>query len=95
MAVSLAMLEKRARYLMGAVAIVAVAGLAAFRVGWISTSPSYKENAWYLVGGNSNFVITSEYADETACRSKENGSSVCRSGKALLKESRAYQTTRS
>lgn len=95
MAVTLSGLERRARYLMGAIAIVAAAGMAAFKLGWISTAPSYKENSWYLVGGSRNVVITSEYVDEAACREKESTSSVCRSGKALMKEAREYQNRRS
>ncbi|TCS32761.1 hypothetical protein EDC30_12033 [Paucimonas lemoignei] len=95
MAVSIGMLERRARYVMSAVALVAVAGLAAFKLGWITTAPSYKEDAWYLVRGNTNFVITSEYADEATCRQKESASSVCRSGKALLKEAPGYQNRHS
>ena len=95
MAVSIVMLERRARYLMGAVAVLAIAGLAAFELGWISTAPSYKENAWYLVGGNADFIVTTEYADEAACRSKESTSAVCRPGKALLDDAQAYQNKRS
>jgi hypothetical protein len=95
MAVSIGMLERRARYLMGAVAIAAAAVLMAFKMGWISTAPSYKENAWYLVGGNASFVITSEYADEADCRSKETASAVCRPGKVLMEEARAYQNQHS
>jgi hypothetical protein len=80
---------------MTAVAVIAIAGLAAFKMGWISTAPSYKENAWYLIGGSANFVITSEYTDEAACRRKESTSSVCRPGKALMEEARAYRNMRS
>lgn len=95
MAVSIGRLERRARYVMGAVALIGAAGLAAFEMGWISTAPSYNENAWYLVGGNANFVITSEYADEATCRQKQSASSVCRSGKALLEEAKGYQNKHS
>lgn len=95
MAVSLRMLERRARYVMGAVAVIGAAGLAAFNMGWISTVPAYKADAWYLVGGNADFVITSEYADEATCRQKESTSSVCRSGKVLLEEVRGYQNQHS
>lgn len=95
MAASIGMLERRARYLMGIVAVIAAVGLAAFEMGWISTAPSYKENAWYLVGGNDSFVITSEYADEAECRRKETASSVCRPGKALMENTRAYQNEHS
>lgn len=91
MAVSIAMLERRARYLMGAAAVVGVATLAAFEMGWITTTPVYKEHAWYLVGGNANFVVTSEYADEAACRREESGSAVCRPGKLLLQEAHAVR----
>ncbi|QAU32922.1 hypothetical protein [Janthinobacterium sp. 17J80-10] len=91
MAVSIIMLERRARYLMGAAAVVAVATLAAFEMGWIATAPHYKENAWYLVGGNASFIVTSEYADEAACRREESASSVCRPGKALLEEAQAVR----
>ena len=91
MAVSIEMLERRARYLMGTAAVVAVAALAAFKMGWITTTPAYKEHAWYLVGGNTSFVVTSEYADEAACRREESTSAVCRPGKVLLEEAHAVQ----
>lgn len=95
MAVSLELLERRARFLMGAVAIGGVAILAAFKMGWITTAPSYNENAWYLVGGTASFVITSEHADEATCRRQESGASVCRPGKALIDEARAHENARS
>lgn len=95
MAVSIGMLERRARYLMGIVAVIAAVVLAAFEMGWISTAPSYKENAWYLVGGNDSFVITSEYTDEAGCRRKETASSVCRSGKALMEDAPTNQNEHS
>lgn len=79
-------LERRARYVMGAAAIVGVFGLGAFKLGWIATAPSYKHDAWYLVGGNASVVITSEYADEAACRREENSTAVCRSGSVLIQE---------
>lgn len=86
MALSVAQLERRARYVMGVVAVVGAAGLAAGKLGWISTAPVYQHGAWYLVGGNEDFVITSEYADEATCRQKESATSVCRSGKALIEQ---------
>ncbi len=95
MAVSIVVWERRARYAMGAVAVAGMLGLVAFELGWISTVPSYKEEAWYLMGGNASFVVTSEYADEAACRRKENSPSVCRSGKMLMEESRRLQSSRS
>lgn len=95
MAVSIGMLERRARLVMGVIALIAAAGLAAFEMGWISTAPSYKEDAWYLVGGNADFVVTSEYADEATCRQKENASSVCRSGRTLLEKAKGYQNKHS
>lgn len=91
MAVSIAMLERRARYLMGFAAFVAVAALAAFKMGWITSTPAYKEDAWYLVGGTASFVVTSEYADEAACRREESTSAVCRPGKMLQEEAHAMR----
>jgi hypothetical protein len=88
MAISINTVERSARYVMGAVCLLGVLVWAAFKLGWITTAPSYKNDAWYLVGGNSDFVITSEYADETACRRNENSSAICRSGKVLLEQER-------
>ena len=95
MAVSIEMLERRARYLMGAAAVIAVAGLAAFKMGWIATAPTYKENAWYLVGGNASFVVTTEYVAEAACRREESASAVCRPGRTLLEEVRTGRSEQS
>lgn len=88
-------LERRARYAMGAVAVVSVFGLAAFELGWITSAPSYRHDAWYLVGGNASIVITSEYADEAACRRAESGAAVCRPGRVLMQEAVAQQDQRS
>lgn len=92
---SVSKLERRARYVMGVVAIIAVCALAAFKFGWIATVPSYKHNAWYLVGGTASFVVTSEYADEASCRREENASAICRSGRSLIEQSLAQQNGRS
>jgi hypothetical protein len=95
MAVSLAILERRARYVMGIVAVAALAGLGAFKMDWISTVPSYKQDAWYLVGGSANVIVTKEFQDESACRRRESASSVCRTGKTLMDEARSNQHMRS
>jgi hypothetical protein len=86
MAISMTLLERRARYVMSVVAFIALAGWASWEMGWITTAPSYKEEAWYLVGGSTSFVITSEYADEASCRRNENAASVCQPGKVLIQQ---------
>lgn len=91
---SVTTVERRARYVMGAVALLAAAGLGAFKMGWISTTPPYKANAWYLVENRANFIITKEFEDEMTCRRKESGVSVCRTGKALLEDAQRDQSKR-
>lgn len=78
--------ECYARYVMSVVAAIALLGLIAFKQGWISDTPSYKKEAWYLADGNAHVIIASEYGDEASCRRAENASKACRSGKSLLEE---------
>lgn len=83
--------ERIARYVMSGIALLALLTWVAFELGWVATTPSYKNEGWYLVGGNTRFIITSEYADEAACRRSENTSAVCLQGKVLMEEARRNQ----
>jgi hypothetical protein len=76
--------ERRARYLMSVIALLLVLALLLFKTGLISTTPSYKDQAWYSVSEQAGFVVTTEYADEAECRSSAKSSSAaCRPGKYL------------
>ncbi|MDB5763646.1 MAG: hypothetical protein JWQ21_2641 [Herminiimonas sp.] len=79
---SLLTFERRARYLMSFIALLMIVALVLFKTGLVSTAPSYNAQAWYSVSDHAGFVITTEYADEAACRSSA-PSIVCRSGKYL------------
>lgn len=83
--------ERIARYVMSGIALLALLTWAAFELGWVATMPSYKNEAWYLVGGNTQFIIASEYTDEAACRRNENTSAVCLQGKVLAEEAQRRQ----
>ncbi len=77
-------LERRARYLMGFVSLMLILALMLWKTGLVSTAPSYKNDAWYASSSRAGLVITTEYADEAACRSSNPASSItCRSGKSL------------
>lgn len=91
MSVSIIKIERVARYVMGCISVFALLAWGAFEQGWISAMPSYKSDAWYLVGGNTRFVVTSEYGDEAACRRAENASAVCLKGKTLMEEMQRNQ----
>lgn len=95
MAATIRKWEQRARYAMGGAACIGVLGLMAFKLGWISTMPSYKDQSWYLVGERAGVIIASEYEDEASCRRNEQPSKVCRSGKSLMDEARIEHLRRS
>lgn len=81
---SLRTVERRARYLMGFVSLLLVLALMLWKTGLVSAAPSYKNDAWYASSNRAGLVITTEYADEAACRSSNPASSIaCRSGKSL------------
>lgn len=81
-------IERRARFVMGAAALVAVVLGLTFKTGLVSTMPSYERQSWYLVSQHEGFIVSSRVDDETSCRKQENASSVCRSGESLLAEHR-------
>jgi hypothetical protein len=89
MALSIAVVERRARYIMCFVSLLLVLILLAFKAELITSAPSYKGQAWYQLSERAGFVITSEYADETECRRTEKPSAICRSGKSLMDEAHA------
>ena len=76
--------ERRTRYVMGISALLMVGVLMAFNVGWISHSANYSLQSWYLVDTGSAYRITTEFADESACRQHEQASDSCRSGAAMM-----------
>lgn len=78
--------ERIARYLMGIAATIGVLGLLVFKLEWIGTASSYKNDAWYLVRSSNGVLIASEYADQIACSRDESSSTACRSGKSLAEE---------
>lgn len=78
--------ERRARYVMVAVAVLVALLALAFKAGWIREQQSYDRHAWYLISAHERFVVTSEYPDEAACRRAQDASSTCRSGGALIDE---------
>jgi hypothetical protein len=80
--------ERRARYIAGGVA--ALLGIIAllFELGWVSTTTSYQDAAWYSVSEHSGFVVTTRHADETSCKQAARPPGVvCRTG-------RSFTTTR-
>jgi hypothetical protein len=87
MAVWISKLERAGRYLMAALAVLALLGWAAVEQGWISPVPHYRHDAWYLVGGAAGLVITTEYADEASCRRQQTNAAACHSGRSLIQQS--------
>lgn len=76
-------LERRARQVMGvAASCVAIVGLS-FEAGLVRTAPSYERQSWYVVREHAGFIVTSEVADEAACRKREERSSTCHSGASM------------
>ncbi|MDB5842305.1 MAG: hypothetical protein JWQ23_4257 [Herminiimonas sp.] len=76
--------ERRARYLMIVVSILMVTVLLLFKIGLISTFPSYKENVWYSINDRAGLVITKEFSSELGCRAAVPPAVACRSGKAMM-----------
>lgn len=87
-------LERGARFFMGVVAAMAVLVLITFKTGLIKTSADYDRQSWYLVTEREGYTITSQLADEAACRQREemlaakSAGSVCRSGASLADQAR-------
>ena len=77
-------LERRARFVMGSVALVAVVMGLTFKTGLVSTMPTYERQSWYLVSEHHGFVVSSQVNDEAACRKRQRGTDVCRSGQSML-----------
>lgn len=76
-------LERRARWLMGAVATgAAIIGLA-FQGGLLSMAPQYDAQSWYLVSEHGGFIVTSVAPDEAACRKREKAPAACYSGRRM------------
>ena len=86
---TLSTLERRARYLMGIIAILSVIAVVLYKTGLVATEATYDEQAWYSFSKHAGFVISTEHGDEAACRSAENlPSVVCHSGKSLIADQR-------
>lgn len=84
--------ERHARYVMSLVALMMILTLLLLKTGLVSTTPSYKSQAWYSSSTHAGFVITTEYADEAGCRSAEKGASnACRSGLSLTSNESKYR----
>lgn len=80
----LSILERRARYLMGVIAILSIIAVALYKTDLVTTEPTYDERAWYSFSKHTGFVISTRHGDEAACRSEEQlPSIVCRSEKSL------------
>ncbi|MBC7414531.1 MAG: hypothetical protein H7327_06315 [Herminiimonas sp.] len=77
-------LERRARFIMGAAALVAVVLGLTFKTGLVSTMATYERQSWYLVSEHDGFVVSSQVDDEAACRKRESAAAVCRSGESLV-----------
>jgi hypothetical protein len=71
MAISITVVERRARYIMCIVSLLLVLILFAFKAGLITSAPSYNNHAWYLLSNRAGFVMTREYTDESECRRNE------------------------
>jgi hypothetical protein len=77
--------ERRARYLMGIVAVLSIMAVILYKTGLVSTGPSYDDRAWYSFSRHAGVVIFTEHGTEAACRSAEKlPEIVCHSGKSLL-----------
>ena len=81
-------LERRARFVMGAAALVAIVLALTFKTGLVSTMPTYERQSWYLVSEHRGFIVSSQVDDEAACRKRASASAVCRSGQSLLDQHR-------
>lgn len=92
MNLSLATIERHARYTMGVIAVLAVLAGICLRVGLISKAPFYDDELWYLESSNSTFTIISEYTSEAECRQNEKAFTTCRSGRVLSEEARSQNT---
>ncbi len=84
-------LERRARFIMGSAALVAVVLGLTFKTGLVSTMPTYERLSWYLVSEHNGFMVSSQVDDEAACRKRASTSAVCRSGASLLDQHRSGQ----
>jgi hypothetical protein len=93
MAISIAVIERRARYIMCIISLLLVLIVLAFKADLISSTPSYKGQAWYVQNSHNGFVVTSEYADEAECKRNEKSAAACRSGISLIEEARANATS--
>lgn len=80
-------LERRARFVMGLAALVAVVLGLTFKYGLVSTKPTYERQSWYLVSDHHGFVISRRVDDEAACRKRSSALAVCHSGQSLLDQS--------
>ena len=87
----LQIVERRARYAIGLSALMLLMIMMAFNTGLIATSPSYNLQSWYLINTGDTYVVTTEYADETACRRQEKSAKNCRSGAAMMARALAEQ----
>ena len=76
--------ERRARFVMGFAALVAVMLGLTLKTGLVSTMPSYERQSWYLVSEHGGFVVSTQVDDEAVCRKRASASTVCRSGQSLL-----------
>ena len=80
--------ERRARFVMGSAALVAVVLGLTLKTGLVSTMPTYERLSWYLVSEHNGFVVSSQVDDEAACRKRASASVACRSGQSLLDQHR-------
>jgi hypothetical protein len=79
--------ERRARHAMGVLAVLLGAVALLFKVGWVSTTPSYQDAAWYSVSEHAGFLVTTRHANESACKlAAQQPAVVCRSGRAIAAE---------
>jgi hypothetical protein len=81
-------LERRARLLMGALALLALAILLLFKTQLIQFQPSFDAYGWYTVSTvNPGVMVTHRADDEAACRAGSRLPAVtCLQGKSLNAE---------
>jgi len=93
MKISIAVIERRARFGMSIVSVVLVLGLIAYYAGLISHQASYKPDHWYQSSDHGSYIVMREFQDESLCRKAEGAPAGCRSGKALTEQARSEATS--
>lgn len=87
-------IERYARFITAAVALLATLFLLALHMDWIRSSADYHLSSWYLLDVRSNYYLATEYADRQSCQWHLGAGQLCKSGSEMVTRELADQKER-